>query len=199
MVNTMDKKALVGKAGRSAPGQPRRGQASAVRSAKTDGAHAGERAGDLGPDLWLNMTARVGCGVCFPLIGCHRNLRRCDVSHGRTGLAEFVYETTASAVEEKKKLRRNFRRFDMFFYLICTVVTLDTIGAVAANGAQGFTWLIFLGIFFFLPYGLSIAELGSAFPQEGGPDVWSRLAFGRKIAAVNAVIYWISNPIWVGG
>ncbi len=113
--------------------------------------------------------------------------------------AEFVYETTATAVEEKKKLRRNFRRFDMFFYLICTVVTLDTIGAVAANGAQGFTWLIFLGIFFFLPYGLSIAELGSAFPQEGGPYVWSRLAFGRRIAAVNAVIYWISNPIWVGG
>jgi amino acid transporter len=113
--------------------------------------------------------------------------------------AEFVYETTASAVQEKKKLRRNFRRFDMFFYLICTVVTLDTIGAVAANGAQGFTWLIFLGIFFFLPYGLSIAELGSAFPQEGGPYVWSRLAFGRKVAAINSVIYWISNPIWVGG
>ena len=113
--------------------------------------------------------------------------------------AEFVYETTATAVEEKKKLRRNFRRFDMFFYLICTVVTLDTIGAVAANGAQGFTWLIFLGIFFFLPYGLSIAELGSAFPQEGGPYVWSRLAFGRRVAAVNSVIYWISNPIWVGG
>jgi glutamate:GABA antiporter len=113
--------------------------------------------------------------------------------------AEPVFETTASALREKRKLQRHFRRFDMFFYLICTIVTLDTIGAVAANGAQGFTWLIFLGIFFFLPYGLSIAELGSAFPQEGGPYVWSRLAFGRPVAAVNSVIYWISNPIWVGG
>ena len=46
---------------------------------------------------------------------------------------------------------------------------------------------------------MSIAELGSAFPQEGGPYVWTRLAFGRPLAAVNAVIYWISNPIWVGG
>lgn len=109
------------------------------------------------------------------------------------------YETTASAVQEKTKLRRHFRRPDMIFFLICTVVTIDTIGAVSSRGAQGFTWLVFLGIFFFLPYGLSIAELGSAFPQEGGPYVWTRLAFGRPLAAVNAVIYWISNPIWVGG
>ena len=112
---------------------------------------------------------------------------------------ELVFETTASAVQEKRKLRRHFRRFDIFFYLICTVVTLDTVGAVASNGAQGFTWLVFLGVFFLLPYALSIAELGSAFPQEGGPYVWTRLAFGRPLAAVNSVIYWISNPIWVGG
>jgi hypothetical protein len=45
-----------------------------------------------------------------------------------------VFETTATALREKSKLRRHFRRFDMFFYLICTVVTIDTIGAVASNG-----------------------------------------------------------------
>jgi glutamate:GABA antiporter len=113
--------------------------------------------------------------------------------------AQLVVQTTASALREKAKLRRHFRRFDMVFFLICTVVTLDTIGAVASNGAQGFTWLLFLAVFFFLPYALSIAELGSAFPQEGGPYVWTRLAFGRPLAAVNSVIYWVSNPIWVGG
>jgi glutamate:GABA antiporter len=113
--------------------------------------------------------------------------------------SELVVQTTASALREKSKLRRHFRRFDMLFYLICTVVTLDTIGAVASNGAQGFTWLLFLAVFFFLPYSLSIAELGAAFPQEGGPYVWTRLAFGRPLAAVNSVIYWVSNPIWVGG
>jgi amino acid transporter len=95
-------------------------------------------------------------------------------------MTQPVFETTATALREKSKLQRHFRRFDVFFYLICTVVTIDTIGAVASNGAQGFTWLIFLGVLFFLPYALSVAELGSAFPQEGGPYVWSRLASGVR-------------------
>jgi glutamate:GABA antiporter len=107
--------------------------------------------------------------------------------------------TTAAAMAEKKKLRKTFRRFDIFFFLLCTLISLDTVGAVSANGAQAFTWIIFMGIFLFLPYGLIMAELGTAFPEEGGPYVWTRLAFGRFAAAVNAVIYWISNPVWIGG
>lgn len=114
-------------------------------------------------------------------------------------MAEVSLIGSGVAAEEKRKLRRHFGRFDIVFYLITTVVTIDTIGAVASNGAQGFTWLIFLALFFFLPYALSIAELGSAFPEEGGPYVWSRLAFGRFVAAINSVVYWVSNPIWIGG
>jgi amino acid transporter len=87
----------------------------------------------------------------------------------------------------------------MAFYLLCTIVGLDTIGTVANKGAQGFTWLIFLGFFFFVPYAMLIAELGTTFPEEGGPYIWPRLAFGRLIAAVNTIIYWVANPIWVGG
>ena len=45
-------------------------------------------------------------------------------------------QTTSAAVEEKAKLQRHFGRFDMFFFLICTLVGLDTIGAVAANGPR---------------------------------------------------------------
>ena len=63
---------------------------------------------------------------------------------------EFVDFTTAAAVEEKAKLRKHFGRFDMLFFLICTLVGLDTLGAVASNGAQAFTWLIFLAAFFFV-------------------------------------------------
>ena len=35
-------------------------------------------------------------------------------------------------------------------------------------------------------------------PRRAAPYVWTRLAFGRLVAAVNAVFYWFSNPIWIG-
>jgi hypothetical protein len=38
-------------------------------------------------------------------------------------MTQPVFETTATALREKSKLQRHFRRFDMLFYLICTVVT----------------------------------------------------------------------------
>jgi amino acid transporter len=112
---------------------------------------------------------------------------------------DLIDITTADALEEKKKLRKHFARFDILFFLICTLVGVDTLGAVASNGPQAFTWLIFLAVLFFIPYALLTAELGTAFPEEGGPYIWTRLAFGRGVAAVNSLVYWVSNPIWVGG
>ena len=106
---------------------------------------------------------------------------------------------TLAAEQEKSKLKKHFGRFDMLFFLICTLVGVDTLGAVASNGPEGFTWLIFLAIFFFVPYAFLTAELGSAFTGEGGCYVWTRLAWGRFIAAINTVLYWLSNPVWMGG
>ena len=112
---------------------------------------------------------------------------------------ELYDHTTAAAVVEKAKLKKHFGRFDMFFFLICTLVGLDTLGAVSSDGAQAFTWLAVLGLLFFVPYALLAAELGSAFHEEGGAYIWTKLAFGRFAAAINAVLYWLSNPIWLGG
>src|ERR671928_95139 len=106
---------------------------------------------------------------------------------------------TLAAEEEKSKLRKHFGRFDMLFFLICTLVGVDTLGAVANQGPEGFTWLAFLALFFFVPYALLTAELGSAFTGEGGCYVWTRLAWGRFVAAINTVLYWLSNPVWMGG
>src|SRR5215469_1570278 len=107
--------------------------------------------------------------------------------------------TTAAAATESAKLQRHFGRFDIVFFLICTIVGVDTIASVASSGGEAFTWMIVLAVVFFVPQALLFAELGSAFPQEGGPYFWTRLAFGRLVGAVNNFLYWITNPVWIGG
>jgi amino acid transporter len=46
---------------------------------------------------------------------------------------------------------------------------------------------------------LIMSEVGSSFTEEGGPYEWVKLSFGRFQAGVAAVVYWASNPFWVGG
>ncbi|WP_279579562.1 APC family permease [Fodinicola feengrottensis] len=87
----------------------------------------------------------------------------------------------------------------MLAFLVCTMVGLDTIGSVAAHGPQGLVWMVILAAVFLLPYGMLVSELSTAIPVEGGPYVWTKLAFGKFVAAINQVMYWFSNPVWVGG
>ena len=112
---------------------------------------------------------------------------------------EFVEHTTTLALEEKSKLVKSLRRFDMVFFTVCALVGLDTLGTVASNGPQGFLWLVVLAAVFVLPYALVMAEVGAAFTQEGGPYEWTKLAFSRFQGAIAAVLYWVTNPLWVGG
>jgi len=107
--------------------------------------------------------------------------------------------TTSAALEEKKKLKKEFKLFDMIFITIAGIIGIDTLGAVSSNGAQALTWLIISAVTFLLPYGLLTSELGSTFTQEGGVYEWVKLAFGRIPASLAAMLYWISNPLWVGG
>ncbi len=103
------------------------------------------------------------------------------------------------ATREKAKLRKVLRRFDLVLFTACAIVGLDSVAAAAQAGAQAITWLLISLVLFLIPYGMLTAELGSAFPVEGGPYEWARMAFGRGPGAVTAILYWLSNPIWVGG
>ena len=107
--------------------------------------------------------------------------------------------TTAEGLEEKSKLQRHFRRIDMLLFTVCALVGLDTLGQVSGFGASTFSWLVLLAIFFLFPYALIMAELGTTFAQEGGPYEWMKMAWGRAWGGVGSVLYWVTNPLWVGG
>jgi len=114
-------------------------------------------------------------------------------------VAVAVEETTTFALHEKSKLIKSLRRFDMVFFTVCAFVGLDTLGTVASNGAEGFLWLVVLAFVFVAPYMLVMAEVGSSFTMEGGPYEWVKLAFGRLHGGIAAILYWVTNPFWVGG
>jgi amino acid transporter len=70
--------------------------------------------------------------------------------------------------QEKAKLRRVLRRSDLVLFTACAIVGLDSVAFAAEAGAQAITWLVISLVIFLIPYGMLVAELGSAFPVEGG-------------------------------
>jgi amino acid transporter len=106
--------------------------------------------------------------------------------------------TTVSDTSGLEALRREkpIRMFDMLLFIVSGILVLDTVAAGAAIGVQGLTFWIILGVFFFLPYALLTAELGSAWPQEGGIYVWVREAFGPFWGSMTAWLYWINLAYW---
>jgi amino acid transporter len=106
---------------------------------------------------------------------------------------------SSDVLAEKRKLKKSLFRFDLIFFTVCAILAIDTIGQSASYGSQAIFWLIVSAATFLIPYGLLTSELGTTFPVEGGPYEWVRLAFGHMAGAITAVLYWLSNPIWLGG
>ncbi|MFE6889126.1 APC family permease [Streptomyces sp. NPDC057694] len=96
-------------------------------------------------------------------------------------------------------LRRSLKRFDITAMAVAAVISFDTVGQIATGGGEAATWTAAIALFFLVPYALLFAETGAAFPQEGGPYVWVKLALGRPAAALTTLFYWVTNPIWLGG
>lgn len=100
---------------------------------------------------------------------------------------------------ESGNIRRSLRRVDSIFFAIAAIISIDTIGQIATVGAEAFTWTAVLVLTLLFPYGLVMSELGTTFPQQGGPYVWLRKAYGKLAAGVGTMFYWITNPVWLGG
>jgi amino acid transporter len=94
---------------------------------------------------------------------------------------------------DKKALRLG----DMTLLTVSAILLLDTVAASAAIGVSALFWWVFLGITFFIPYGLMNAEMGTTYPEEGGIYAWVRDAFGRRWSSRLTWAYWVNNLLWV--
>ena len=85
---------------------------------------------------------------------------------------------------------------DLLLFSVSAVLTIDTLASAASMGVSWFTWWAITMLLFFLPYGLMTAEMGAAWPGEGGIFVWVREAMGARWASLAAWFYWINNAYW---
>jgi amino acid transporter len=84
----------------------------------------------------------------------------------------------------------------MVLFSVSAMITLDSVATIAAIGWRGIAVFVALAAIFYAPYGFITAELGSAWPQEGGIYVWIREAYGERIGAVCAWFYWVNLAYW---
>ncbi len=86
--------------------------------------------------------------------------------------------------------------FSMTLFAVSAMITLDTVAVACALGVQCITLFVIFAVVFFVPYGLVTAELGSAWPQEGGIYVWVREAYGQRWGTFTAWLYWVNVAYW---
>ena len=85
---------------------------------------------------------------------------------------------------------------DMTLITVSAILLLDTVAASASVGVSALFWWVFLGLTFFIPYGLMNAEMGTTYPEQGGIYAWVREAFGGRWASRLTWSYWINNLLW---
>ncbi len=96
-------------------------------------------------------------------------------------------------MEEEKKVSL----WKSILFTICSILVLDSFVSPAIIGVSSITIWIITAIVFFIPYGLVSAELGAAYPDDGGIASWVTRAFGEKAGVLVGWYYWINVGFWM--
>jgi len=82
---------------------------------------------------------------------------------------------------------------DLVLFYVVTGVSLRWIATAAAAGPSSIVIWIGAWLVFYTPLALSVLELSSRYPDEGGIYVWSKRAFGDFAGFMTAWTYWTCN------
>jgi glutamate:GABA antiporter len=115
--------------------------------------------------------------------------------------ASSTPSSAAGRLEAQPSQGRGFKRvlglLDMTLFTVCAILVIDTLAASAAIGPSSMTWWLITLVLFFVPYALMTAELGAAYPREGGLQGWIRAAYGDRWAARATWCYWVNVALWM--
>ena len=97
----------------------------------------------------------------------------------------------SATTPEQPKPVMGFR--DLVLFYVVTGVSLRWIATAAAAGPSSIIIWIGAFLFFYTPLALSVIELSSRYPEEGGVYVWAKRAFGDFAGFITAWTYWVCN------
>lgn len=95
--------------------------------------------------------------------------------------------------EDPRRPKRAMGVRDLILFYVVTGISLRWIATAAAAGPSSVVIWIGAWLAFYTPLALSVIELSSRYPHEGGLYVWSKRAFGDFSGFMSAWTYWTSN------
>ncbi len=95
--------------------------------------------------------------------------------------------------EDPNRPKRVLGLRDLILFYVVTGISLRWIATAAAAGPSSIVIWIGAWFCFYVPLALSVLELSSRYPGEGGLYVWSKHAFGDFSGFMSAWTYWTSN------
>lgn len=99
----------------------------------------------------------------------------------------------SATIDSRSVPNRTMGFRDLVLFYVVTGVSLRWIATAAGHGPSSLVvW--FLGwLLLYIPLALSVIELSSRYPAEGGFYVWTKKAFGEGAGFLSAWMYWVSN------
>jgi len=94
---------------------------------------------------------------------------------------------------EPNRPRRVMGFGDVVLFYVVSGISLRWIATAASAGPSSIVIWIVAWLAFYLPLALSVIELSSRYPNEGGLYVWTKRAFGDFSGFMCAWVYWTSN------
>lgn len=79
---------------------------------------------------------------------------------------------------------------------VAAILGLRWLSTAAATGPSSITLWVLAFAFFFVPQGLTVIELSTRYPEEGGIYRWTQRAFGNFHGFVAGWLYWTQNLIY---
>ncbi len=102
-------------------------------------------------------------------------------------------QPTSDTPPHAPELRRAMGFGDVVLYFVTAGVNLQWVAIASAAGPSAITVWLLAFLTMAIPLALSVVELSSRYPQEGGMYVWSKRAFGDFAAFMTGWTYWMSN------